>query len=150
MNNKGKQAKCLFEQGFNCAQSVFTAFCDETGLDKNTALMLSSPFGGGIGRMREVCGAVSGMMMVAGILYGNTDPKNTEKKAEIYKLARNLADQFKAENGSIVCKELLGLTKKENSHIPQERTEAYYKKRPCAQLVEQAATIMEQYIESNR
>lgn len=149
MCSRGKKAREYFEKGFNCAQSVFAAFCDETGLDEKTALMISSPFGGGIGRMREVCGAVSGMMMTAGMLYGNTDPDNAEKKKEIYRKARALAAEFKEKNGSIVCKELLGLSKMEENCAPEARTKEYYKKRPCSELVEQAADIMQKFIDEN-
>lgn len=149
MCSRGKKAREYFEKGFNCAQSVFAAFCDETGLDEKTALMISSPFGGGIGRMREVCGAVSGMMMTAGMLYGNTEPDNAEKKKEIYRKARALAAEFKEKNGSIVCKELLGLSKMEENCAPEARTKEYYKKRPCSELVEQAADIMQKFIDEN-
>lgn len=139
--SKGKIAKDLFMNGLNCSQAVLCAFCDETGLSYETSLAISSSFGGGMGRMREVCGAVSGMFMVVGLLYGG---KNT--KAEQYKIVQDLAEKFKAENGSIICRELLGVGGKE-SPVPEERTNEYYKKRPCPELVEMAANIVEEYIE---
>lgn len=142
-------AKKLFEEGYNCSQSVLAAFCDETGLDTETALRISSSFGGGMGRMREVCGAVSGMFMAAGLKYGYTDASDKQAKAEHYRLIRSLGAQFQAENGSIICRQLLGLSEKEESPVPQERTEDYYKKRPCAEFVECAARILDEYIKNN-
>lgn len=141
MSHKDKAAE-LFLQGYNCAQSVFAAFCDVTGIEFETALKLSSSFGGGMGRMREVCGAVSGAFMVLGTLYGysDLDPKN---KSEHYALIRRAADEFKAENGSIICRELLDGIVKDVSNEPEQRTEQYYKKRPCKEYVEQAAAIVD-------
>ncbi len=146
MSNYSQHAMELFKQGYNCSQAVFAAFCDEIGMDFETALKISSPFGAGMGRLREVCGAVSGMFMVAGMKYGCTDPKDHKAKAEHYKLIQSLARQFKEKNGSLICRELLGLQKEENSHIPQARTKEYYKKRPCAELVGYAATLIEKTI----
>lgn len=141
-------AKELFIKGYNCSQSVFAAFCDETGLDMDTALKISSSFGGGMGRLREVCGAVSGMFMVVGMKYGYTDPFDKKAKTEHYKLIQDLAKQFEKENGSIICRELLGLSVKADIPVPEDRTESYYKKRPCAELVENAARILDEYISS--
>lgn len=146
MNSKSEQAMELFKQGYNCAQSVFAAFCEDLGIDFNTALKLSSSFGGGMGRLREVCGAVSGMFLVAGMKYGYTDPKDNKAKAAHYKLIQELASQFKKENCSIVCRELLGLDTGPDSPIPELRTDEYYKKRPCVELVGCAAGIMEELI----
>ncbi|WP_297418261.1 C-GCAxxG-C-C family protein [Clostridium sp.] len=146
MNNARKRAMELFKQGYNCSQSVFGAFCEECGIDFETALKLSSSFGGGMGRLREVCGAVSGMFMVAGMQYGYSDPKDSQSKAEHYKLIQELAEQFKEKNGSIVCKELLGLSNQKDSYIPEKRTSEYYKKRPCAEIVGDAAQIIEEFI----
>lgn len=139
-------AKELFKKGYNCSQSVFAAFCDETNLDFEDALKISSSFGGGMGRLREVCGAVSGMFMVVGVKYGYTDPTDKIKKSEHYKLIQSLAKRFEEKNSSLICRELLGLTVKQDSPIPEDRTEAYYKKRPCAELVEYAAQILDEYI----
>lgn len=145
--SRSEQAIDLFKKGFNCAQSVFLAFYDEYEMDYETALKLSSSFGAGMGRLREVCGAVSGMFMVAGMLYGYSDPKDQEGKAEHYKRIQLLAGQFEEQNHSIICRELLGLGKGKESHVPELRTAEYYKKRPCVELVGLAAEIMEKYID---
>ncbi len=134
MDKKGEQAKAFFLEGYNCTQSVALAFGEETGIEKNTLLKTASSFGGGMGRMREVCGAVSGMFLVAGALYGY-DARIQE-----------LAARFRARTGSIVCRELLGLEGKDKSPVPSERTGEYYKKRPCAEMIALAAELMEQYI----
>lgn len=144
-SEKGREARSLFEQGYNCAQSVLLAYASECGLSRETALRLSSPFGGGMGRLREVCGAVSGMLMAAGLLYGYSDPKDAAAKRETYRLTQELARRFREENGSIVCRELLGGQGRDSSPVPSERTETYYKKRPCPELVECAANILDQY-----
>lgn len=144
-----EKAKELFKEGYNCAQSVFGAFQNEMNIDMQTALKLSSSFGGGMGRLREVCGAVSGMFMVAGMLYGYDDPKNQRVKAKHYARIQELANEFKEHNKSIVCRDLLGLDRKTDSPIPEERTKEYYDKRPCIELVGQAAKIIENYIKEN-
>ena len=147
MNNHEERAEALFKKGYNCAQSVFAAYSDELGMDMATALKLSSSFGGGMGRLREVCGAVSGMFMVAGLHDGYSDPTDKEAKAKHYQLIQELAHQFKVQNHSIICRELLGLSKPEGSPVPEERTEKYYGSRPCAELVKSAAKILDQYLE---
>ena len=144
MGERAKKARELFEQGYNCAQSVAGAFADEMGLPFETVVRLSSTFGGGMGRLREVCGAVSGMMLVAGMKYGYTGPKDFASKKRTYAMVQALAEEFRAANGSIVCRELLGLSGKSNPS-PAPRTGEYYKKRPCAELVEYAAHILEKY-----
>ena len=143
--SRADKAKQYFLDGYNCAQAVVMAFADDIGLDLTTAQRISAPFGGGIGRMREVCGAVSGMAMVEGMMRDAYEPKNTTEKAAQYKLVQELANEYKAENGSIVCRELLGLDRDGNKTepTPSERTEQYYHKRPCAELVYQAAEILE-------
>lgn len=146
MSEHSELAKMLFKQGYNCAQSVVLAYCDEMGMDKETALKISSSFGGGMGRLREVCGAVTGMFIVAGMLDGYSDPSDRTAKAEHYKLIQSLASKFKEENNSIVCRELLGLSVLKDSPIPEERNESYYKKRPCADLVGYAAEILNIHI----
>lgn len=146
--SKKEKAMSLFKEGYNCSQSVFGAFAEELGLDFETALKISSSFGGGMGRMREVCGAVSGMFMAAGMKCGYSSPKDTQAKTNHYKLIQDLAAEFKKSNGSIVCRELLGLEGKDNNYVPSERTKEYYKKRPCAELVGEAAEILENYFES--
>ena len=141
-----EKAKELFFEGYNCSQAVFAAFCDVTGMDEETALKISSSFGGGLGRLREVCGALSGAEMVLGMLCGNTDPK---LKQEHYVKVRQIAEEFKKQRGSIICREILGLRKGENSGPkPDARTEEYYKKRPCAIVVEEASEIIDEYIKN--
>ena len=144
-----QKAMEIMKEGYNCAQAVFLAFEDKYDIAHNTALKLSSSFGGGMGRLREVCGAVSGMFMVAGGLYGYDSPTDMDAKATHYKRIQELAKEFENINGSIVCRDLLGLTNKKDSPIPEARTEAYYKKRPCVELVGIAAAIMEEYIKEN-
>lgn len=146
MSNHSQKAMELFKQGYNCSQAVFAAFCDDLGIDFETAIKIASSFGGGMGRLREVCGAVSGMFMVAGLMYGYTNPKDNKAKTAHYKLIQELAAQFKAENHSIICRELLGLTTEPDSHVPELRTKEYYKKRPCTELVGCTAGIMEELI----
>lgn len=143
MEDKARKAEELFLQGYNCSQSVLGAFTDELGLDRETAFRLSSSFGGGMGRLREVCGAVSAMFMIAGLKDGYSDPKDREAKAEHYKRIQKLAEKFREENGSIVCRELLGLPDGPDSPIPEARTQGYYKKRPCVELVKSAARILQ-------
>ena len=119
---KGDYAKQLFESGMNCAQAVFCAFSDELGFDKETALRISAGFGGGIGRLREVCGAVSGMTMTLSYKFACTDPNDRQRKAALYALIQRAAGEFKAETGSIVCRELLGLGGS-SAPVPEQRTE---------------------------
>ncbi len=143
-----EKAEKLFRQGYNCAQSVFCAFSDELGLDKDTALKLSSSFGGGMGRLREVCGAVSAMFMIAGIKYGYTSPDDKDAKTHHYERIQHLADEFKKKNKTIICRKLLGLECEKDSPIPDDRTEKYYQERPCELLVGDAAEIISHYIET--
>ena len=148
MSARGDKAKQLFLSGYNCAQAVLMAFSDITGFDEKTSAMLASGFGGGMGRMREVCGTVSAMFMIVGIMNGYDDPKDNENKKRTYAMIQQLAGEFKEINGSIICKELLGLEKPEGTHIPEQRTAEYYKKRPCAELVKISAEITEKYLDS--
>lgn len=143
----GERARQYFLEGYNCTQAVVLAFQEEIGLPKDTIMKISSSFGGGMGRLREVCGAVSGMFLVAGALYGYSDPKAREEKAGHYAKIQALAKEYEQRNGSIVCRELLGLRQKHDEPTPSERTAEYYKKRPCPELVKQAADIMVQMIE---
>ncbi len=137
----------LFLSGYNCAQSVLVAFCDVTGMDETTALKLSSSFGGGIGRMREVCGAFSGISMVAGILYGYDHTSDDKQKVAHYALIQRMAAEFKEKHDSIVCRDLIASLKKDSNPTPEKRTEQYYKERPCAKFVRDAAEIMDRIIE---
>lgn len=149
MGKRGEKAKELFLQGYNCTQAVLIAFCDITGLDEKTSAMIASGFGGGMGRMREVCGTVSGMFMAYGIICGYSDCKDFEGKKETYAAIQELARRFREVNGSIICKELLGLTKPEGTYIPEQRTEEYYKKRPCPNLAALSADILDEYLTEN-
>lgn len=137
----------LFRKGCNCSQAVVLAFSDVTGLDERTALAVSSSFGGGMGRLREVCGAVSGAFMVAGLLWGGYDPDDRAAKAEHYKLIQHLAARLKEENGSIICRELLGLPGA-SVPVPEERTADYYRRRPCEAYIRTAARIIDEEIKS--
>lgn len=138
-----------FRKGYNCSQALVLAFEKDHGLDEQMILRLSSSFGGGMGRLREVCGSVSGMFMVAGILYGYDEPKDFEGKKEHYARIQELAARFREINGSIVCRELLGLGKGADSPVPEKRTEEYYKKRPCEHLIGISALILEEYMQKN-
>lgn len=146
---RGKAAMENFLSGYNCTQAVALAFSDLLDIDKGLLLRMSSSFGGGMGRLREVCGTVSGMFLVAGMLYGYEDPKAFEEKAAHYGRIQELAARFREQQGSIVCRELLGLTVKRDDPVPEQRTPEYYQKRPCPQLAGLAATILEQFIAEN-
>lgn len=150
MTHKEK-AIALFKEGYNCSQSVFGAFAEDFGMDVPTAMRLSSSFGGGMGRMREVCGAVSGMFMVAGMTHGYDDPKDFNGKKQHYEYIQQLAAKFKEENSSIICRELLGLDQKgPDAPTPEKRTNEYYKKRPCVEMVACAARIMEEELNKQK
>ena len=141
---KSQLAKEYFLNGANCAQAVLCAFAEECKLDETSAMRLASGFGGGMGRMREVCGAVSGMILVANILRGNTEPKDKAAKDAHYALIQHLAEKFREQNGSIICRELLNLEGHgPDAPVSEARTGEYYKKRPCAELVALAAGIVE-------
>lgn len=141
---KGEYAESLFKSGLNCSQSVAVAFCEEMHMSQDMAKQLTLGFGGGMGRMREVCGAVSGMTFVLSAIYINDD------RAKMYERVQTVAEEFRKSNGSIVCRELLGLhTQKTISPTPEPRTEAYYKKRPCPKLIAMCADTLDQYIKSN-
>ena len=145
--NHVERAVELFVEGYNCAQAVAAAFGDLTGLPEKTAAKMASCFGGGMGRMREVCGAVSGMLLVAGVLYGYDDPKATKEKRELYAQVQAMAGQFREELGSIVCRDLLKNPPSDPNPTP--RTEQFYKDRPCARMVATAARIMDEFIEAH-
>lgn len=135
----------LFMEGCNCSQSVFAAFSDVTGIDREFALRLSSSFGGGMGRLREVCGAFSGLLMVMGAVYGYSDVSDPYLKSEHYRLVQKLAARFKEETGSLICRDHLGLSGASEPESPV-RTEDFYKTRPCAKLIMTAARIADEYI----
>ncbi len=144
------KAKEYFEQGYNCAQAVALAFTEETGLTPEFTAKLSSSFGGGMGRLREVCGTVSGAFLVLAAIHGISDPKDTAGKAAQYKDLQDLAKQFRDENGSIVCRDLLGLTEAQSTPTPDKRTSDYYRKRPCGELVACSTQYLEAYLENRK
>lgn len=144
MKSRVEDAVKLFMEGYNCCQSVVGAYSDLFGMDRELAMKLSCSMGGGMGRMREVCGTVSGMALIAGLVCGNTDPKNQAAKTKNYETVRKMADAFKAEHQTIICREILGLRAAEKSAAPETRTEEYYRKRPCARMVATAARIIEE------
>ncbi|SFD11717.1 C-GCAxxG-C-C family protein [Ruminococcus albus] len=144
-----EKAVSLFTQGCNCAQAVFAAFSDVTGMDEELAKRLSSSFGGGMGRMREVCGTCSAMFMVAGILYGEGTELDDKLKSEHYKRIQYLADEFRKEHDTILCRDLLKGLAVTSTPTPEKRTEQYYKVRPCAKFVKTAAEILDRYLEEN-
>ena len=145
--SRAEKAAQLFLQGYNCAQAVAVSFCDLMGMDAHTVAKLSSSFGGGMGRMREVCGAVSGMLMVVGVLYGYDQADGDEAKKAHYTLVQELAGQFREQNGSIICREIL--KNPPSDPAPSPRTAQYYAQRPCARMVYSAALILEDYIEKH-
>jgi C_GCAxxG_C_C family probable redox protein len=157
-----EKAQSLFHSGYNCAQSVLGTFCVQLGMDFDTAVKLAQPFGGGMGRMREVCGTVSGMLMALGIASGSSDASDKKTKDAVYALVQQLSGRFRAQNGSIICRELLGLVPLGQSErtlnaavqpqsfssdirspVSSERTADYYKKRPCEMLCGDAAEIFQ-------
>ena len=143
MNDRSEEAKNNFLSGMNCAQAVLCAFADRCGLDRDTAMKLASGFGGGIARQREVCGAISGICMAADLIRGPGESAYKTAKDEHYAFIRCLCDAFRDETGSIVCRELLGLGPKQSDPpVSEARTAAYYRKRPCAELVALAAKIL--------
>lgn len=142
-----ERARELFTSGYNCSQSVFLAYSDLFGLEPGLAATISAPLGGGMGRLREVCGAVSGMTLVAGMLSPAHDPKDQAAKAANYALVQRFAERFREENGAIVCRELLGLTQQKDAPTPSPRTAEYYRKRPCVEYVACAAKIIGEYLQ---
>ena len=138
-----------FKKGYNCSQSIVLTFADILPLDSDTLSRMASSFGGGMGRLREVCGAVSGMFMVAGLLYGYEGPETGQVKAEHYARIQDVAHKFEEKHRSIVCREMLELSVKHDAPTPEARTEEYYKKRPCVEIIGDAAQILDEYIKAN-
>ncbi len=137
----------LFEAGYNCSQAVFCAFADKFGFDDETAMRISLGFGGGFGRMREVCGAFSACTMLAGLANKSDLENASESKKDAYKEVRFLKEEFEKRNGgSFICRELLDMDGPSESHIPEERTEKYKKTRPCKEIVRQSAMMMDEYL----
>ena len=139
ITSRAEQAKSYFTQGYNCAQSVYMAFADLFGMGTKQAAIIAAPLGGGMGRLREVCRACSASFLVAGLAIPCDNPTDTKSKKECYAMVQRLAERFREENGSIICRELLGLGEKKENPTPSPRTAEYYKKRPCAELVYLAA-----------
>lgn len=147
---RSERAGELFAKGYNCAQSVAVAFSDLIGLEPDAAARMLSGFGGGMGRMREVCGAVSGMIFVLGCVSGYDSPNDRIGKRELYGTVQALAARFRATEGSIVCRDILKDAGADRSHIPSERTPEYYRTRGCRGCVERAAGILEEHLKGAR
>ena len=140
-----------FMAGYGCCQSVVAAFADLYGVDEKTALRFGAGFGGGVGRLRMMCGAVSGIVMLVGLDCGQTEGSDREGKSACYKVVQDLLARSEAENGSLICAEILGLKgheKAQCSYVASPRTAEYYKTRPCAAKVESAARIFADYLKS--
>ena len=144
-----EQAEACFLQGYNGAQATVLAFADLFPFDQDTLLRMISSFGGGMGRLREVCGAMSAVFLTAGLLYGYSDAADDEGKAAHYARIQELAGRFEAEYGTIICRELLGLTTHHDSPVPSRRTAEFYEKRPCKKIIGAAAGILETYIKEH-
>jgi len=152
MNNEERieKAVALFKEGFNCSQSVVAAFADQYGFTHKQALRMSASFGGGIGRMRETCGAACGLFMLAGLETGAVEGADRDGKARNYAVVQELVEEFKRRNGALKCADLLGLSKKEPVvSTPEARTAQYYAKRPCVKMVEEAARIWCEFLEKS-
>ena len=149
VNERVERAMGYFKAGYNCAQAVAMAYNDVMDMSVEEVAKLAAPFGGGMGRMREVCGTVSGMTLLAGAIKPAVNPQNLEERKENYALVQHFAEQFRAENGDIVCRRLLGLepmAERAETPMPSERTAEYYKKRPCVEYVGCAARIVGEYL----
>jgi C_GCAxxG_C_C family probable redox protein len=149
MSMKSEKAKKLFKGGANCAQAVLGAFAEECGLEHDQAMRMASSFGAGMGRLREVCGAVSGMLMVLGLKEGHYPMGDKQAKDRHYARVQALTTEFKSKTGSLICRELLGLGKGPDSPVSEERTEAYYQRRPCLEMVGLAAQIIDAHLRSD-
>ena len=142
VQEREQKAGELFKAGYNCCQAVAMTFADVLGLSEDEVARLASGFGGGMGRMREVCGTVSAMTMIAGAMIPATDVNDKQAKTANYALVQEMAGEFRQNCGSIICRELLGLSKPEGTPVPSDRTPEYYKKRPCGELCSIAAGIV--------
>lgn len=148
--NHNEKAVHLFNSGYNCAQAVFCAYCDVTGIEEDIAKRLASSFGGGMGKLREACGAVTGAFAVLGMLYGDYDVNDNQAKSNHYARIRAVADEFKAIHGTINCELLLKDIADTKGSDPAPRTPEYYAVRPCARFVNDICVILDKYIESNK
>lgn len=142
-----ERARELFMEGYNCAQSVFIPFCDRFGIDESTAKKISAGLGGGLGRQREVCGAVSAASMVLGDIIAAQEGADQESKKKNYELVREFSDRFTQKHCSIICREMIKDLAKNKGAVPDERTAEYYQKRPCLRVIEDAAEILTQMLE---
>lgn len=146
---RGLIAKNYFLEGYNCSQAIVLAFSDIIGIERSALLKISSSLGGGMGRLREVCGAVSGIFLVLGYIRGYCDPSDYDGKKQLYSEVQELAEKFKGKYGSIVCRELLLGVSHTDGASPEKRTEQYYKKRPCAEQIEFAAQILHEFLQKH-
>lgn len=149
VDERVERAQAYFKAGYNCAQAVVMAFDDVMQMSPDELARLAAPFGGGMGRMREVCGTVSGMTFLAGAIKPSANPSNLEERKENYALVQLFADKFREENGDIVCRRLLGLepiAERAETAMPSKRTPEYYRKRPCSEYVGCAARIVAEYL----
>lgn len=149
---RGELARDYFYKGYNCTQAVALAFADVTGLNEEQLMKVACSFGGGMGRLREVCGAFSGMLIVLGLAEGYSGPEKGQVKADHYKKVQQLAAEFERRNGGLVCRKLLGLGdgRKKDDPVPEQRTPEYYKKRPCPEIIANAAEILAEFFESEK
>ena len=149
IEQRAQKAQDLFKQGYNCSQAVFASCADIYGIaDEQLALRLSASFGGGMGRMRLVCGAASGMFMLAGLQNGSSTPHDNEGKMKNYAFVQQLAGEFKGKYGSLICAELLGLAPRPQDPQPEARTPQYYEKRPCSEMVAESVRIFLRNLQS--
>ncbi len=144
--NHSHEAERLFREGYNCSQAVFCAFRDLTGYEMNEAARLSAPFGGGMGRLREICGTVSGALLTLGVLYGYDEPGNIDVKRDHYRLVQEFAHRFEERFGALRCKELLKNIKVTPGIEPEPRTAEFYEKRPCVRIAAGAAEILDELL----
>lgn len=142
IDDRRDRAVGYFMEGYNCAQSVVLAYCDVIGIDQDTAKKISAPFGGGMGRLREMCGACSGMFMLMGFKYPVTDANNQAIKEENYTAVQRTANEFKDYFGSYICADLLKLDRIPQHPFPSNRNARYYAERPCSRFVAVAAEIV--------
>lgn len=146
VEERSRRAKEAFEQGYNCSQAVVVAYADVLGQDAEVLASLVGPLGGGMGRLREVCGAVSGMFVVSSAAYGGASNTDREVRTKVYSAVQLLAERHRKECGSIVCRELLGLKQQSDAPVPEERTTEYYRRRPCSEYVALAARLVGEYL----
>lgn len=145
-----ERARQLFMEGYNCSQAVFVSFCDRFGIDEAAAKKISAGLGGGLGRQREVCGAVSAASMVLGDIVAAQEGADQESKKKNYELVREFCSRFTQRHGSIICRDMIKNLAENKDATPDERTEEYYKKRPCLRVIEDAAEIVSEMLQENK